>query len=112
MADSRTLPEDHDAQRKLEQRSLRNVRALLDRLEQEAGQEQPCAGQRFLPENPLAEAYGVVEALDLGVRGGEHVEMVGVLPLRQVAGVRRGLDGPFAIAPPWVCARGPDPGAV
>jgi hypothetical protein len=32
----RTLPEDHDAQRALEQRSLRNVRALLDRLERDA----------------------------------------------------------------------------
>jgi hypothetical protein len=36
MADSRTLPEDHDAQREMEQRSLRNVRSLLDRLEREA----------------------------------------------------------------------------
>jgi hypothetical protein len=36
MPGSRTLPEDHDAQRALEQRSLRNVRALLDKLEGEA----------------------------------------------------------------------------
>jgi hypothetical protein len=36
MADPRTMPEDHDAQRNMEQRSLRNVRALLDRLEEEA----------------------------------------------------------------------------
>jgi fatty acid desaturase len=36
MARQQTLPEDHDAQRALEQRSLRNVRALLDKLEQEA----------------------------------------------------------------------------
>ena len=36
MANPHTLPEDHDAQRALEQRSLRNVRALLDKLENEA----------------------------------------------------------------------------
>src|SRR4051812_34881815 len=36
MARHQTLPEDHDAQRALEQRSLRNVRALLDKLEEEA----------------------------------------------------------------------------
>ena len=39
MAQPQTLPEDHDAQRALEQRSLRNVRALLDKLEQEAARE-------------------------------------------------------------------------
>jgi hypothetical protein len=35
MADSRTLPEEHDAQRELERKSLRNVRSLLDKLESE-----------------------------------------------------------------------------
>lgn len=39
MAQPHTLPEDHDAQRALEQRSLRNVRALLDKLEREAARE-------------------------------------------------------------------------
>ena len=29
------LPEEHDAQREMEQRSLRNVRSLLDKLESE-----------------------------------------------------------------------------
>ena len=33
MARTETLSEEHDAQRTLEQRSLRNVRALLDRIE-------------------------------------------------------------------------------
>lgn len=35
MAGSNTLPEDHDAQRTLERKSLRNVRSLLDKLEDE-----------------------------------------------------------------------------
>jgi hypothetical protein len=35
MPGSRTLPEEHDAQREMEQRSLRNVRSLLDRLERD-----------------------------------------------------------------------------
>ncbi|HZZ94335.1 MAG TPA: hypothetical protein VFE23_17370 [Usitatibacter sp.] len=35
MSGSQTLPEEHDAQREMEQRSLRNVRSLLDRLEHE-----------------------------------------------------------------------------
>jgi hypothetical protein len=39
MGQPQTLPEDHDAQRALEQRSLRNVRALLDKLEAEAQSE-------------------------------------------------------------------------
>jgi len=39
MAQPQTLPEDHDAQRALEQRSLRNVRALIDKLEAEASAE-------------------------------------------------------------------------
>ena len=33
MPGSSTLPDDHDAQRTLEQKSLRNVRTLLDKLE-------------------------------------------------------------------------------
>jgi hypothetical protein len=33
MAGSSILPEDHDAQRALERKSLRNVRSLLDKLE-------------------------------------------------------------------------------
>lgn len=36
MAGSGTLPEEHDAQRALEQKSLRNVRSLLDKIETEA----------------------------------------------------------------------------
>ena len=35
MAGSSTLPEDDEAQRTLEQKSLRNVRSLLDKLESE-----------------------------------------------------------------------------
>ena len=35
MAGSSILPEDNDAQRTLEQKSLRNVRSLLDKLETE-----------------------------------------------------------------------------
>jgi hypothetical protein len=35
MSGSPTLPEEHDAQREMEQRSLRNVRSLLDRLERD-----------------------------------------------------------------------------
>ena len=36
MDSSSALPEEHDAQRTLEQKSLRNVRSLLDKLESEA----------------------------------------------------------------------------
>lgn len=35
MAGSSILPEEHDAQRAMEQKSLRNVRSLLDKLESE-----------------------------------------------------------------------------
>jgi len=58
MAQPRTLPEDHDAQRALEQRSLRNVRALVDKLEAEAQ-----AGRRT--RNRAAWIAGVVIALSL-----------------------------------------------
>jgi hypothetical protein len=58
MAQPQTLPEDHDAQRTLEQRSLRNVRALIDKLEAEARADTRTR-------NRIAWIVGVVIALSL-----------------------------------------------
>ena len=75
MADPRTAPEDHDAQRRLEQRSLRNVRALLDRLENEASLERRTRkriGWVLVVVAALALALAYLVAFNKARHGGER----------------------------------------